>query len=301
MSENRKNTETENDKLDISKSVFQVARENQQKMQEELEKKQAEILKQQEEKEKKKQEEYDKRILEEKKELMRLKQGVIEESEMIPEEVEEEIKLSFFGKIKNFFYHNKWWLIIAVPVAFVLCYLIRDLLERPKPDMVVLVIGQYQTIGEESMIQEYFESLCDDFNNNGKTEVSIYNIPYDINNEYANYANGSDTKLTTQMQIADSVVVIAGDTFKQLVLPESILVNMEELYPNDENAEDYYYYLKDTKFSERIGVKNSDIPNDLYVTLRSPKTVLYSDKNAMQKTYDKDFPVFEKFIEDIKK
>ena len=301
MDDKKKKANADNDKHDIKKNVFQVMKENQKKQQEEAEKQQLEMQKKAEALEKKKREEYEQKLMEERRELIRLKQGVIEESETIHEEEEEEIKLTFWGKIKNFFFHNKWWLGLATLAVILAVYLTIDLLNRPNPDMVVLVVGEYPKIGEQSNIQAYFESLADDFNDNGKTEVSIYYIPYKKDDDYGNYQNGAATKLSTQMQIDDAVIIIAGDTFKDLVEEDDVLVDLSEILPNDENVDKQFYNLKDTDFYQKIGVQQSDVPSDLYITLRQPHGVAYSNARDMAKTYDKDFPVFEKFIADIQK
>ncbi len=296
-----KPNDVKDDKLDIKKNVFQIAKENQKKKQEEIEKQQLEIQKKAEENEKRRREEYDRKNLEERRELIRLKQGIIEDSELVHEEQKEEVKMSFRGKIKNFFYLNKWWLGLGTFALVVICFLTYDVLSRPRPDMVVLVIGDYNAVGQESSLQTYLEGFAEDYNNNGKTEVSIYYIPYKLDDDYANYSSGSDTKLITEMQVADAVMVIAGDTFKGLIEPENILVDMSELYPEDTNVNSQFYYLKNTDFYQRIGVRRSDVPDDMYVCLRKPQKLQYSNSDEMQETYDKDFPVFEKFIEDIQK
>ncbi|MDE5861340.1 MAG: hypothetical protein K2H28_04020, partial [Ruminococcus sp.] len=105
-----KENSAENDddkKIDVNKNVFQTAKELREQQEEEM-RRQVELRK------RKKQEEYDKKIQAERLELIRLKQGVIEESETIREEHPEEIKLSVWRKIRNFFYHNKWWLFLAI-------------------------------------------------------------------------------------------------------------------------------------------------------------------------------------------
>lgn len=301
LDDKKKKDNKDNDKLDIKKNVFQVMKENQKKQQEEAEKQQLEMQKKAEEIEKKKREEYEQKLMEERRELIRLKQGIIDESETIHEEKEEEIKLTFWGKIKNFFFQNKWWLGIGSVAAIAAVFLIFDFVNRPRPDMVILVIGEYPKIGEESDIQGYFESLAEDFNDNGKTEVSIYYIPYKADDDYANYQNGAATKLSTQLQIDDAVMIIAGDTFKDLISDEDILVDLSEIFPEDENVKKEFYYLKDTDFYQKIGVQQNDVTSDLYIALRKPNGVMYSNARDMAKTYDKDFPVFEKFIEDIQK
>lgn len=286
------------DIINVTKSVFQTAKEAHLKQLEEQELKQRELERQYAENEKKKREAYERKILEEKKELIRLKQGVIEESETIQEVREETVKLSIWQKIKNFFYHNKWWLGIAVLFVFITVYLLHNLLSKPRPDLVVLVIGESSTIGESDELEDYFESFADDFNDNGEVLVSIFYIPYSDNN-FTNYSNGSDTNLTNQLQSAEAVIVIGGKTLKELIPPEEIFVDLSELYPDNPHIRNYGFYLKDTPFSERIGVDDEAVSDELFIAIRTPTKLLYSDKEDMQETYDKDFPVFEQVIEDL--
>ena len=299
MKENKEKDSGE--KIDAKKGVFQSLKEEQQKKQQEIEDQQLELQKQVQMREKQKREEYEKKLMEERRELMRLKQGVIEESELIPEdEPEEEIKLTVWGKIKNFFYHNKWWLGLASFVVLLGVYLIVDIINKPRPDMVVLLIGEYPSVGQNSYLSDYIGSFAEDFNGNGKTEVDVYYIDYQKDGGYANYANGADTKLTTEMQIGDAVIIIAGDAFKELI-EDDILVDLSEMYPDNSHVKDRYFYLKDTDFAKHIGVAKSDIPEDMYIALRTPKKLMYSDADDMQETYDKDLPVFQKLIEDLSK
>lgn len=290
------------DKIDVKKSALQVAREEHERRQQEIEEQQQELQKQAQLREKQKREAYEKKLMEEKKELMRLKQGVIEESDLIPEDKpEEEIKLTFWGKVRNFFYHNKWWLGIFCFMGFLAGYLVYDLINKPRPDMVVLLVGHYPSVGENSYLSDYFQSFAEDFNNNGKTEVDVYYIDYEKDGGYANYANGADTKLTTEMQIADAVILIADDSFNDLIDEDEILVDLSEMYPENEHIKKQFFYVKDTDFAKHIGVPKSDIPDDMYIALRAPKRLMYADVEDMQETYDKDMPVLKKVIDDLSK
>lgn len=93
--DNKNVTDNDNEKLNIKKSVFQSAREIEAQRKAEIEQQELEMQKQIELRKRRQQEEYDKKIQQERLELIRLKQGVIEESETIHEEVPAEIKLSF--------------------------------------------------------------------------------------------------------------------------------------------------------------------------------------------------------------
>ena len=286
-------------KIDISKSVFQINREMNAKHKRELDEQQARIDAEIEKREKEKREAYERKIREEKIELMRLKQGLIEESETIHEEPEKEVKLSFWKKISNFFYHNKWWFGFGVICASIGGFLIYNLLTKPNPDLIVLVVVDNSELGDMSDLDEYVVGFCDDFNNNGKTEVSIYYIPYS-DNETRNYATGSDTKIATQFQSSDAVIVL-GSKILDDTTPNAkeIFVDLESIYPDNPHVVDYKFMLKDTDLAKRIGIEPQYITDDLYLAVRVPKKLLYSSKKDMEETYEKDWPVFEKIVNDL--
>ena len=300
MSDKDKITREEEDeeKLHITKSVFQTAKEMAQKREEEEKARQEEIERKLEQRRKQAAEARDKRLAEERRELLRLKTGVIEESETIHEEHEEEIKLSFWKKIINFFYHNKWWLGMAVFVAIIVVYLGYSLITKPRPDMVVLIIGENQTLGEESHLEDYLAQFCPDNNGNGKILASVYYIPYS-DSPQKNYANGVDTKLTAELQSADSVIIIGNSKLTGIIRTDEVLMDLEELFPDNPNVKDYGFYLKDTDFAQKVGVDN--LTDDWFIALRKPQKLMYSNSDDMQETYDKDFPVFEAIVNDLTK
>lgn len=292
--------ENDEDKLDITQSVFQTNREMRKQKQREYEEKQAKIQHELELREKKKREAYEKKIREEKIELMRMKQGLIEESETIHEEHEEPVKLSIWRKIVNFFYHNKWWLGIGTMCACIAGFLVYSLVTKPRPDIVVLVIADNEELGEMSELQTYIESFSEDFNHNGKVLASLYYIPYS-DNDYKNYASGADGKLTTQLQSCDSVIVIGGTKLDQIMAPDadSYFVDLKSVYPDNPHVKGYKFMLKNTPFAERINLEPQYITDDLYIAVRVPTKLLYTSKSDMQKTFDKDWGVFEQIVADL--
>lgn len=296
----RKNQKPDDDKIAVGKSVFQVNREMHEQKLAELEKQQEELARQARERERKKREAYERRILEEKKELMRLKQGLIEESETIHEEHEEAPKLSIWKKIINFFYHNKWWLGIGAVLVVAAVFLVHNLLTKPHPDLTVIVLGEHDCIGYAEGLDDYVASFADDFNGNGKTEVEVYYIPYS-SDEYRNYAEGVDGKLMSQFQTAESLIVISGSDINDILNPEEIFMNLEELYPGNKNVKEYRFNLKDTDFAERIGIGNDLSDDELFIAIRRPKNLMYAKYKEIEETYEKDFPVFDKMINDLTK
>lgn len=295
MQKDNKNIPENDDgeKIEIKKSVFQAAREMREQQELEM-RKQAKL------RQRKNQEEYDRKIQEERLELIRLKQGVIEESETIHEEQPEEIKLSVRKKIVNFFYHNKWWLFLAIFFVALASYLTYTLIMRPNPDMVVLVLCDNEAIGNSAQFEDYLETFIEDYNGNGEIKVSTYYIPYS-DNSYTNYQTGNETKLTTEMQSAEAVIVVGGSNINPVIDPENTLVDLSEIYPDNVQVRSYGFFLKNTDFAERIGIDPEEVTGDLYIGIRKPRNLLYSDTEDMQKTYNRDFPVLEKIIEDLSK
>ncbi|MDE6034896.1 MAG: hypothetical protein K2G36_03195 [Ruminococcus sp.] len=294
MKQDKDNKNLDDDKkIDVNKSVFQTAKEMREQQEEEM-RRQIELRK------RKKQEEYDKKIQAERLELIRLKQGVIEESDTIREEHPEEIQLSVWRKIRNFFYHNKWWLFLAIFFVTLAVYLTYTLVTRPNPDMIVLVLCDNDTIGNSAGFEDYLENFIEDYNGNGEIKVSTYYIPYS-DNSYVNYQMGIDTKFTTEMQSADAVIIVGGSNVNDVLDPHNTLVDLSEIYPDNVQVRDYGFFLKNTDFAERIGVDPAEITGDLYIGIRKPRNLLYSDTEDMQETYDRDFPVLDKIIEDLSK
>lgn len=299
MSDKEKRQENikDDDKLHITKSIFQVSKEQRKKAEEEEKLKQAERERIIAEEQHKAQEEHDKRLEAERLELIRLKQGIIEESETIHEEHEEEVKRTFFQKIGDFFYINKWWLGIASVFTVIVVVLAVNLLNRPRPDMIILVIGENNAIGAESNLAEYVESFAEDFNGNGETLVSVYYIPY-TGLETKDYANGVDTNLTTELNSAHGVILIGNELTTDVLFDDS-LVDLSEIYPGNKYVNKEKFMLSETDFAEKIGLQKSQISDDWFISIRRPKKLLYTDLDEMQEVYDRDSAVFDSIIKDL--
>lgn len=299
MKNKEKNTPpADDDKIHISKSVFETNKEMREKALEEERRKQAELEKKLAERRKKAEEARDKRLEAERLELIRLKQGIIKESETIHEEHEEEVKQTLWQKITSFFYLNKWWLGIGALFAFIVVYLTVDLITKPRPDIIILVIGENYKLSEESDIQDYFASFADDFNGNGKTEAAVYYIPY-TGIETKDYANGVQTKLTTELQAAEGVIVIGNKLCAEITDDDGVYTDLSQIYPDNELITKDRLLLNKTDFAEKIGLTKDDLTEDWFIAIRSPRRLLNADEDKMQETYDKDFPVFDAVINDL--
>lgn len=288
----------EDEKLHISKSVFETSKEMQEKAEEELRLKREEAQRKYALKKKRAAEARDKRLEEERLELLRLKTGVIEESETIHEEQEEEIRLTFAQKIGNFFYHNKWWLGIGCVIAFIGGFLIYDHVTTPRPDMIVLLIGENAALGEEDGLKEYLSQFTNDNNKNGKKLTSVYYIPY-TGVERDDFINSVPQQLSTELQNSDAVVIISNSKLSDVFDTETSLVDLSELYPGNEHVDKYKFMLSGTDFTKKVGVPDTSVSDDWFIAIRKPQALLYSEEKDMQETYDKDISAFDAIVNDL--
>ncbi len=297
--QNHKTASTKKKKKEKGKSFLETMREIDAKEQQQEEARAAAMRQQLAEQEKREKEAYAEKIRQDRIELIRLKQGVIQESDRIHEEQETKPKLSLGKKIFNFFYHNKWWLGITSVFVLLFGYLAYHEITKVDPDFVVMVLTDNEQLQKKSQeLQAYFTPLIEDENGDGKKIVSIYCIPVtdDIND--MDYYMGNATKLSTQMQMADGVMILTDAKANDYISAEDTLVNLEKLYPNDTHVREYGYYLRYTDFAQKIDYTDGKLDRDLCISLRKPKET-YDSLEEMQESYEVAKKVLEQVMADL--
>lgn len=191
-------------------------------------------------------------------ELLKMKQGLIEESELIPEDVEDEPapEMNAFQKVQNFFYYYKWTLVIVAAALIVVGFLVGQTIFREKPDIEVLVIGtDYETdiIGYSAQIEQAIEKYCPDVNGNGKIHAAVITIDLAA-------AETSGQYYITQMQMFDreltgsACIVISTADFLSYMTNEvgaSADVFADLAAPSADSPQ-YSVAVKDTALSEAL-------------------------------------------------
>ena len=229
---------------------------------------------------------------------MRLKQGIITESDTIYEEKEEKPKLSFWKKISNFLYHNKWWLGITVFIAGIFVFLIVDFVTKERPDMIVLLLtDDAEMQSHTQQLEEYLEQFTDDENGDGKVHVDVYPIPVSENINDMDYYTGNATKLSAEFQMGEAVMLFTDTRANDYIMASETLTDLSEKYPGHENIQKDGYYLRHTDFATKIDYPGN-VDRDLAISLRKP--VKTSDsKEKMQETYDVAEKVFLRIMDDL--
>ena len=286
-------------KKEKKQSIFETVRQVDENEKRKIEEKKAAAAKI----EKRKREQYNKTLAEERVELLKIKQGLITESDKIDLSPDDEKQYTFWEKIKNFVYHNKWWLGITTFFVLIAAFLVYDTLTTTKSDINIMLLcddtelyTHYQDIGK------YFDSLTEDYNNDGENYANVLYIPIS-DDENANTKSLSPydsnlTKLSSEFQMGETMLVIADKKSADLIIPDETLINLEELYPDNPNIKGYGFYLKGTDFASEIGYEENDIPDDLYIGVRKVDKNLSSAKKTKE-NYDHALIMLENVINDL--
>lgn len=286
-------------KKEKKQSIFETVRQVDENEKRKLEEKKAAAAKIEE----RKREQYNKTLAEERVELLKIKQGLITESDKIDLSPDDEKQYTFWEKIKNFVYHNKWWLGITTFFVLIAAFLVYDTLTTTKSDINIMLLcddtelyTHYQDIGK------YFDSLTEDYNNDGENYANVLYIPIS-DDENANTKSLSPydsnlTKLSSEFQMGETMLVIADKKSADLIIPDETLINLEELYPDNPNIKGYGFYLKGTDFASEIGYEENDIPDDLYIGVRKVDKNLSSAKKTKE-NYGHALIMLENVINDL--
>ncbi|MGN0620800.1 MAG: hypothetical protein ACI4I9_02935 [Porcipelethomonas sp.] len=261
-----------------------------------------EQLRSQKKKEEKQREQYEQVLAEEKVEILKLRQGVISDSDKLDLRPDEKKNYTLWQKFKNFLYHSKWWLGIASFFVLVAGFLIYDSLTSVKTDInIMLLSDNVELYYCYDNMTEFLNGCIDDYNEDGKKYANILYIPisenYDTQVGLGGAYDTNLTKLSSEFQMGESMLLIADSQTDELIMPETTLENLESLYPDCPYTDGCRLYLKDTKFAGLIGFEG-EIPDDLYIGVRKVTNTISSEEDT-QLHYDLAMETLEKIIDEI--
>ena len=248
-------------------------------------------------------EKYGIKNAEEKKEILKARQGISEDSTLFAD-IGKRTDYTLGEKVKNFFYHNMWWLGIATFVVLIAAFLTYDTLTTIRSDVRVMLLADDSDLQSNTKkLHEYFNKHVVDYNDDDRQYTDIVAIPISHNME-ENYQSAvgyenSLTNLSTQFQLCECMVVLADSAVDELIEPETNLENLEEYFPDCPYVEGRKIMLKDTNFAELVGINNDDIPDDLYLAVRLPIQIL-SEEETCQTNYKNAMETIKSVIKELK-
>ncbi len=192
----------------------------------------------------KKEEERERKAHEEYVELLKMKQGLIEESELIPETGYDKIReLHGWEKFWNYVYHNRAFILIGAFLAAIAIFLTVQIATRKIYDLYVLVIstsGESELVWRYSDIEDALTMYCPDFDGNGYVKVGVNLIDLSDENGMTEYGAAQSMKFSSEMYMGESQMFIGDEGFwnylyaNEDALDVQIFEDLSEYFPEDE-------------------------------------------------------------------
>lgn len=236
-----------------------------------------------------------------KRELLKLKQGLIEESETVKEEKRDTVELHGWKKVSNFLYHYKWHVIVAAFFITVAGFFIYDLVKKEHGDIRVLVVTKETELSKQVNFKTKdfelaFEKYCPDFDDSGYVHVDTYNIDLSDNIQQ-DYMLASVTKLTGELSYGEAQMYIMDTPAFESIVTDgdtSGFVNLEELYPDNPQADGIFYRLKGSKFAYMANYVEA-CPEDLFIVVRRVTDVT-ANKDRAEAAQKKALEVLDNIV-----
>lgn len=190
--------------------------------------------------------------------LLKMKQGIIEESDVIPETGYVEIpELHGWAKLANFFYHNKIYILLIAFAAVVVGICTFQIVTKEREDLYILVVSytkNTELAWRTEDIEKALEMYCPDFDGNGKIHVGVNYIDrtQDTNNPQYELANAQ--KLTAELTSADAQLIISDEGFADWVTEgdpiDTFFLNFKDSLPEDKLYKECGIRIGKTDFAE---------------------------------------------------
>lgn len=148
-------------------------------------------------------------------ELLKMKQGLIEESEMIPETgYAPPPEQGAWGKFSSFMYRNKVFVVIGAFLAAIAIFLVVQLLTREKDDIRVMLVSFKSGSDMELYAQKLesaLEMYCPDFDGNGKVHVTVNYIDRTGLNKSSQYDDIQTRKFNVEFELGEAQLIITDE------------------------------------------------------------------------------------------
>lgn len=232
-------------------------------------------------------------------------------------------KLEFRGvkdtKLENFWYYNKWKVIIGLFCAVVVGICAYQMFSREAPDVYIMYAGpRYLSTSGTSGIREAFLSVTDDYNGDGELSLGMVTLTCLTEEqmdrlEEQNRDNGDDYVIDKQanndnikkfdMEIfgGESVICMLDPSLYDRVREAGGFVRMDEIFTEDELEGVELYdacgiYLRSLKFAgfyTSIGT----FPEDTVLCIRKVSTIsAFKGKKKYERIHEDHVKTFRELV-----
>lgn len=253
----------------------------------------------------KKEDERQRKAHEEYVELLKMKQGIIEESELIPETGYDEIpELHGWAKFRNYVYHNKVFIILGAFFLAVAIFLTVQIATRKIYDLYVLVIstsGESELLWRYGDIEDALTKYCPDFDNNGYVKVGVNFIDLSSMDTASEYSSGQTMKFSSELYMGESQMFIGDEGLWQYLygseegLDVQIFEDLSEYFPEDELYQNVGLHFNATDLN--IDARWDTCPDSINIFLRCEFATATGSKKHAEEQRERVRIVMQNIIE----
>ncbi len=200
----------------------------------------------------------------------------------------EDVKYTFRQRLENFWYHYKWHSIVSLFLIIAITVCTLQMCSKSEYDIYVMYAGPYPaTQSEVRDIQASLQEICDDYNEDGESLVSISNLfmmtreqidarnaiedGYEVNEKLI---SDNTNIFNQQIQIGEYAVFLLDPAWVDFLYSENeadnILMRVGEFLPQSSEKIELYgehgVYLSSTPLYTLPGLCN--LPDDTVLCIR---------------------------------
>lgn len=223
------------------------------------------------------------------------------------------------GKWENFWYYNKWKVIIGVFLAVMIGVCIFQLIDRDSPDIYVMYAGpEYLTAGDVQSVRDSFRRVIDDYNGDGERGVSLMILTCLTDEQIeerreAAAAESVEFFLDKQANLqnikqfdmeifgGESVICLLDPSLYERVREAGGFIRMDDIFNEEELSEFELYDSCGIKFSslpfaQVYGVFR-DLPDDTVFCIRKVSTIsVFKGKKKYEKLHEQHVDAFRNMV-----
>lgn len=203
--------------------------------------------------------------------------------------------VTFRAKWENYWYHYKFFTIIACILVVFVGYCIYSVVTKEKYDVAIMFVSapEYQVQDTEPLETE-LKSYAEDYDENGEINISVDGLTYDPEGETTNmdYYTAIQARFTVSFSEGINLVYIMDETIYDLT-KNTLHVEYEDLseYSDNPNVDGDKYYIKDDDTFSSISNRDG-----LVLVIRKLDNLKNKDSEKMISRHEKEFEFVKKII-----
>lgn len=204
--------------------------------------------------------------------LKKVKQGLIPDTEneayLKEKEEREKAPVTLEEKWSNFWYHNKWTVLVVGFAVIAAAFLTYQGLNREKYD-TTLLLGTYTYYSEAQLgeITDKFEKYMPDADGNGEVNVGIFQAKYlteETEDEATGYEGSMHARIMSEITSGENCIFILEKELLDALSENGVFADLSELGVTYEST--YGICLKDSELFSSESFKGA--ADNLYIALR---------------------------------